>query len=295
MACCVCNRNRGLCKGCTCVKAGRTCFNCLPGRDCRCFNPLGSFSGPITPVKTVSSSSMAPSPLLQPLGLSRSSSSSLPDDSHSTCLREDMPYGESVSAACVCRVPVGTLPSWIVSPSCNKSTCGPNCSHNLANFCPMAEATFVWNDVDGVSFSTLVKSCYEVVVHWRRNVFKVLYGKSGASFVREEARLFQAHSDSSALESVTLYAALIMPPLLLQRPPGKHHTSELSRHLERCLSIWESGDLASLLQEGCAIQARLPVSCSSKNSDSLSREFSNLMLVGNVKDYFLIMNVEVFI
>ena len=130
----------------------------------------------------------------------------------------------------------------------------------------------MWNDVDGVSFSTLVKPFYDVV-HWRRNVFKVPFGKLGASFVREQARLFHAHSDSSALESVALYAALIMPPLLLQRPPGKHRTRELSRYLERRLSIWESGDLASLLQEGCAIQARLPVPRSSKNSDSLAHKF----------------------
>ena len=74
-----------------------------------------------------------------------------------------------------------------------------------------------------------------------------------------------------------------MPPLLLQRPPWKHCTIELSRHLERHLSIWESGDLASLFQDGRAIQARLPLSPSSVNSDFLSRKFSNLMFVGNVK------------
>ena len=108
MACCVCNRNRGLCKGCACVKAGCTCFNCLPGRDGHCFNFLGSseeasaFPGPVTPVETVPSSSMARSSLLQPLELL--SVSSLPGDSHSP--REDMPCGESVSVACVGRLPL---------------------------------------------------------------------------------------------------------------------------------------------------------------------------------------------
>ena len=143
----------------------------------------------------------------------------------------------------------------------------------------MAEPTFVWNDVDGVSFSSLVKSCYDVV-HWRRNVFKVPFGKVGASFVREQARLFHAHSDFSALETVALYAALIMPLSCYKKPPGKHRTRELSRHLECRLSIWESEQLASLLQKGCAIQACLPVPRTSKNSDSLARKFSNLMFVG---------------
>ena len=277
-------------EGCACVKAGRTCFICLPGHDGHCFNPLGSseeasaFPGPVTTVETVSSSSMARSSLLQLLGLLSSSlsSSSFLSDFHSLCLREDMPHGESVSVACVGRLPAGCSLSWIVSPSCNESKCDSNRSHELADFCPMAEPIFMWNDVDGVSFSSPVKSCYDVVVHWRRNVFKVPFRKVGASFVREQARLFQAHSDSSTLESVALYAALIMPPLLLQRPPGKHRTRELSRHLERRLSIWKSGDLASLLQESCAIQARLPVPCCSKNSDSLARKFSNLMFVGNM-------------
>ena len=162
-------------------------------------------------------SSMARSSLLQLLELLSSLSSSLPGDSHS--LREDMPCGESVSVACVGRLPAGCLPSWIVSPSCNESMCDSNRSHELADFCPMAEPTFVWNDVDGVSFSSLVKSCYDVVVHWRRNVFKVPFGKVGASFVREQARLFHAH-DFSALETVALYAALIMPLSCYKDHPG---------------------------------------------------------------------------
>ena len=60
-----------------------------------------------------------------------------------------------------------------------------------------------------------------------------------------QARLFHAHSDFSALETVALYAALIMPLSCYKKPPGKHRTRELSRHLERRLSIWESEDLVS--------------------------------------------------
>ena len=76
---------------------------------------------------------------------------------------------------------------------------------------------------------------------------------------------------------------MITPPLLLQRLPGKTCAKELSRLFDRCLTIWLSRDLASLLQEGCAIQARLTVTSSTKNIDNLSRKFSKLMFVGNVK------------
>ena len=37
LACCQCNRS-GICKGCSCVKAGKTCISCLPGRLERCRN-----------------------------------------------------------------------------------------------------------------------------------------------------------------------------------------------------------------------------------------------------------------
>ena len=175
--------------------------------------------------------------------------------------------------------------------------CGSHKVPDFADFSPKAELNFLWNDIDGKSFSSLVKSCYDEIVHWRRNVFKVLCGKISASFVCEQAKLFQAYSDSSALESVALYAAMIMPSLLLQGPPGKLRAKELSRLLDHYLTIWLSGNLASLLQEGRAIQARLTITRPTKNTDNLSQKFSNLMFVGNVNaaiDNYLIMKVVVF-
>ena len=117
----------------------------------------------------------------------------------------------------------------------------------------MAEPNFLWNDIDGESFSSLVKSCYDEVVQWRRNVFKVPCEKICASFEREQAKLFQAYSDSSAVEFIALYAAMIMPTLLLQRCPGNLRAKELSRLLDHHLTIWLSGGLGSLLHEGRAI------------------------------------------
>ena len=151
------------------------------------------------------------------------------------------------------------LPSSIALPFCTLSMCGFHIVPDFADFSPMAKLNFLWNDIDGESFSSLVKSCYEKVVQWNRNVFKVPYGKIGISFICEQARLFQAYSDSSALESVAPYAAMIMPSLLLQRLPGKICAEELSRLLDHCLTIWLSRDLASLLQEGHVIQACLTV------------------------------------
>ena len=65
--------------------------------------------------------------------------------------------------------------------------CGSHTVPDFADFLPMAKPNFLWNDIYGESFSSLVKSCYDEVVHWRRNVFKVPHGKVGVSFVRKQA------------------------------------------------------------------------------------------------------------
>ena len=43
MVCCRCNR-RGLCKGCSCVKDGRPCIDCLPCREDNCHNSTPAVS-----------------------------------------------------------------------------------------------------------------------------------------------------------------------------------------------------------------------------------------------------------
>lgn len=79
----------------------------------------------------------------------------------------------------------------------------------------------------------------------------------GVAFVHELSRLFQAYTESSALEGVALKAAMILPALLLQKPHARSRTKEHTKHLERRLNLWKDGDLVSLLDEGQAIQSRL--------------------------------------
>ena len=60
-----------------------------------------------------------------------------------------------------------------------------------------------------------LNAAYAEAVHWKMNLFKVPYGKAGKSFVSELARLFKAFATGSALESIGLKAATLMPILLL--------------------------------------------------------------------------------
>ena len=42
---------------------------------------------------------------------------------------------------------------------------------------------FVWGDVDGNSFTSLLDQVYNEIVHWRRNIFSLPTGRSGKTNV----------------------------------------------------------------------------------------------------------------
>ena len=47
---------------------------------------------------------------------------------------------------------------------------------DLPSFTPTSTPDFRWGDVDGKTFADTINRCYEVTVHWRRNLFKVPSG-----------------------------------------------------------------------------------------------------------------------
>ena len=97
---------------------------------------------------------------------------------------------------------------------------------------------FIWGAEDGESLAQSVNAIYDEVVHWKLNLFKTPSGKAGRLFVQEVTRLFTAYAENSALESVSLKAAMIMPTLLLQKPHQRSKPKEFSSHLERRLKLW---------------------------------------------------------
>ena len=140
----------------------------------------------------------------------------------------------------------------LTSPS--SKTCMNMCSVSLPSFSPIYMPNFYWNNLDGASFCSQIRTCYDEVAYWKRNLFQILFGKANEALVKELVRLFQTYADFSSLETGPLYTAMTMPPLLLQRPPGKKkRPKDLFKHLECRLSVWMDGDLESLLIEGCTI------------------------------------------
>jgi len=115
----------------------------------------------------------------------------------------------------------------------------PQRQESLPSFKKSTEPTFVWGALNGTTFKDLITHCYEKVVHWKRNMIKVPSGKSGNLFVKELTRLFQGYVSDSALQSVALKAAMVLPSLVLQKPSkkSKNHPGLITGRLK----LWQEG------------------------------------------------------
>lgn len=85
-------------------------------------------------------------------------------------------------------------------------------------------------------------------------MLKTPQNNAGKSFTNELSHVFDAFPTSSALETVTLKAATVLPKLLLQRPFHNSKTKDHIKCLEMYLSKWKEVDLTSSLGEGKTIQ-----------------------------------------
>lgn len=101
---------------------------------------------------------------------------------------------------------------------------------------------FIWGEYDSEHFTNTLNTAYAEAVHWKMNPFKVPYGKAGKSFVSELARHCKAFATCSALESIALKAATLMP-ILLQKFACKSTAKDHVTCSERRLNTWMEGDL----------------------------------------------------
>ena len=261
MACCKCNRS-GLCKGCACVRAGKSCMNCLPSKLGTCRNTFTAASE----VSTTRSSNQ-PTPATPP-----TPSISTPDTNTESSTSQPASATVVVSEATTNSTNYATF----------SNSCPPpiNDAPALPVFNPMSEPNFTWGERDSESFCKELQTTYDEVVHWRKNCFKIPWGNAGKSLVDKLYRLYTAFADASALECVALRAAVVLPILVLQQPHRRSKPKELIACLERRLKTWKDGDLESLVEEGRAIQQRLPKTRPSQSESNLARSFANLMFNG---------------
>ena len=97
--------------------------------------------------------------------------------------------------------------------------------------------------------------------------------------------MFRAYADGSALESVAMKAAMVMPALLLQKPHPRSKAKDHTLHLERRLLQWSEGGLEGLMKEGYTIQHQFSQQHQnrSRSAQQTAREFTKLMMEGRVR------------
>ena len=75
-----------------------------------------------------------------------------------------------------------------------------------------------------------------------------------------------------------------MPALLLQKPSKNSKSKDHLVSLERCLKLWEEGNISNLAHEGQTIQESVKISEKGMNIEKISLKFKNMMSKGNVNE-----------
>ena len=172
----------------------------------------------------------------------------------------------------------------------------PNCSGasgiTSPSFTPLSSTPFRWGEVPGHIFYQDIISAYEEQVSWRKNIFSPPTGHAGTGYVKEHTRLLRAYKDKTPLKRVALWAVMVMPGLLLQKPHAKAGSKEFRKHLARRLILWKAGKVNELLDEARTIQLRLPAHDTRKGmtSHKLNRRFATLVGKGNMQPFPSLLN-----
>jgi len=137
---------------------------------------------------------------------------------------------------------------------------------------------------DNLTVNNLVKSIYDKIVHWRKNLFSVPSGGVGKAFVRELTKQIQLYTNSQGKDGMALYKLFILPALLLQRVNGSCRAKECVKHLERRLSLWQADSYSELLDEGLTLQKNFKTNRRPRlqGGDDDARAFGNLMAKGRI-------------
>ena len=206
--CCRCNAS-GRCKNCYCKKANKVCSNCQPLRLGNCRN---------TPTALATGTDI-PAPPGPPAGAQANQALAASTDSPRLTDGDiSTPFGISTPADSLSD---DTANASLVHPVPTAQPTTPqqeDSSLQLPPFTPANDPVFTWGTYSAPDFMHSLEATYSEVVHWRRNCFTVPLGKAGKEFVDELSYLFQAFASASALESIALKSATILPILLLQKP-----------------------------------------------------------------------------
>ena len=143
---------------------------------------------------------------------------------------------------------------------------------------------FMWGSMTGEQFCKKIDKCYEEMVTWRRNIFKIPSGKQGQAFVGELAKLYGSFGEATSMECIALKAAMTFPSLILQKPSRQSKSKDHVLCIQQRMQLWGNGELNKLLEEVRAIQSHLPpINHDNNQSKNIARRFAELMAEGKIR------------
>ena len=146
------------------------------------------------------------------------------------------------------------------------------------------EVRYKWGRYDSYQFEENLSLVFENVAYWKNNLFLLPSGRAGKQFIEEKIKLMNEWLHDSPLKDIALKATMIMPSLLLQKPPQKSKSREHLKTLERGMELSTSGEILNLLHELEMIQKDLRSSNTPSTVAEMSKKFTREMRNGNVSN-----------
>ena len=143
---------------------------------------------------------------------------------------------------------------------------------------------YKWGRYDSYQFEENLSLAFEKVVHWKNNLFLLPSRCAGKQVIEEKTKLMNEWLHDSPLKDIALKATMIMPSLLLQKPPQKSKSREHLKTLERRMDLSTSGEILNLLHELEMIQKDLRSSNTPSTVAEMSKKFTREMRNGNVSN-----------
>ena len=141
------------------------------------------------------------------------------------------------------------------------------------------------------NFKRELTSFYDNIVQLRKKTFQASFWECSQNFIRELTSWLEDFNRVSEHKSIALKVCIILPSLLLQKPPRDSKAKDHSKKLEERLSTWKGGKIMDFVKEGRIIQERVRSSCQRVSKD-YSKIFANLMMQGRVSSALKILTSD---
>ena len=133
----------------------------------------------------------------------------------------------------------------------------------------------------GREFVNKINTCYDKIIQWRKNLFKLPSGKASKDFFNELTEWLNHYDIESENKGIAIKVYMILPSILLQKPSKTSKAKEHLAKLGQRMLLWEEGKVDDLMRENRCIQRKLQQT-RKRNSEDTARIFAKLMFQGKV-------------